>query len=89
VGVGSEENVMALIVENRPKPTAVPSGNIPSGLGAFDGGVETPRIRMPLTSCILEERCRRVDLGHAGHRAIDSWRWAGREQMTNESNPEQ
>jgi hypothetical protein len=28
-------------------------------------------------------------LGDAGHRAIDSWRWAGREQMTNESNPEQ
>jgi len=44
---------------------------------------------MTLTTGIPEERCRRVDLGHAGHRAIDSWRWAGREQMTNESNPEQ
>jgi hypothetical protein len=50
---------MALIVENRPKPTAVPSGDFPSGLDACDGGVETLRIRMPLTSCILEERCRR------------------------------
>jgi hypothetical protein len=66
----------------------VASSNIPSGLGAFDG-VETPRIRMPPTTVIPEERCRRVDLGHAGRRAIDSWRWAGREQMTNESNPEQ
>jgi hypothetical protein len=73
---------------NHPKPTGVASGDIPSGLGAFDG-VETPRIRMPLTSCILEERSRRVDLGHASHRASDSWRWAGREQMTNENNPEQ
>jgi len=56
--------------------------------GKFDG-VETPRIQMTLTSRIPEERCRRVDLGHAGHQAIDSLRWAGREQMTNESNPEQ
>jgi lactate racemase len=62
------------------------SGNVPSELGAFDG-VETPRIQMTLTTGIPEERCRRVDLGHAGHRAIDSWRWVGREQMINESNP--
>src|SRR3712207_8161521 len=48
----------------------------------------TLRIRMPLTSCILEERCRLVDLGHASHRASDSWRWAGREQMTNERSEE-
>jgi hypothetical protein len=43
-------------------------GNIPSPLGAFDG-VETPRIEMTLKSGIPEERCQRVDLGHAGHRA--------------------
>ncbi len=67
----------------------MPSGNTPSGLGAFDGVVETPRIRVSLTTSIPEERCRRVDLGHAGHRAIDSWRWARGDQMTNESNPEQ
>ena len=64
------------------------SGDIPSGLGAFDG-VETPRIQMTLTTGIPEERCQRVDLGHAGHRAIDRRGWAGRDQMTNESNPEQ
>ena len=73
---------------NHPKPTGVASGNIPSPLGAFDG-VETPRILVTLTTGLPVERCQRVDLGHAGHRAIDSWRWAGREQMTNESNPEQ
>jgi hypothetical protein len=67
----------------------VPSGNTPSGLGAFDGVVETPRILMTLTTGLPVERCQRVDLGHAGHRTIDSWRWAGRDQMTNESNPEQ
>ncbi len=61
----------------------------PSGLGACDGVVETPRILVTLTTGLPVERCQRVDLGHAGHRAIDSWRWAGREQMTNESNPEQ
>jgi hypothetical protein len=44
---------------------------------------------MTLTAGIPEERCRRVALGHAGHRAIDSWRWVGRDQKTNESNPEQ
>jgi hypothetical protein len=75
-------------VENHPKPTGVASGNILSPLGAFDGVVETPRNGMPLTTGIPMECCRRVDLGHAGHQAIDSWRWAGREQMTNESNPE-
>ena len=67
----------------------MPSGNTPSGLGAFDGVVETPRIRVTLTTSIPEERCRRVDLGHAGHRAIDRRGWTGREQKTNESNPEQ
>jgi len=44
---------------------------------------------MALTTGILEERCQLVDLGHGDHPAIDSWRWAGRNQMTNESNPEQ
>ena len=85
----------ALLPERR--PGAPSSGSLavlalfefPSGLGACDGGVETPRIRMTLTTGLPVERCQRVDLGHAGHRAIDSWRWAGREQMTNESNPEQ
>jgi hypothetical protein len=73
-GVGGEENVIAINEENHPKPTGVASGNIPSPLGACDGGVETLRIRMTLTTGIPVERCQRVDLGHAGHRASDSWR---------------
>ena len=73
---------------NHPKPTGVASGNISSPLGAFDG-VETPCIQMTLTTGIPVERCQRVDLGHAGHRAIDRRGLAGRDQMTNESNPEQ
>jgi hypothetical protein len=44
---------------------------------------------MTLTTGLPVERCQRVDLGHAGHQAIDSLRCAGREQMTNESDPEQ
>jgi hypothetical protein len=74
---------------NHPKSTGLASGNIPSGLGAFDGGVETPRILVTLTTGLPVERCQRVDLGHAGHRAIDRRGWARRDQMTNESNPEQ
>jgi hypothetical protein len=91
-GVGSEENVIAIGVEEpseAPEGTRMPSGNTPSGLGAFDGVVETPRIWVTRTTSIPEERCRRVDLGHAGHRAIDRRGWAGREQKTNESNPRQ
>jgi hypothetical protein len=84
--LGGEGNVIAINVENHPKPTGVLPGNTPSPLGTLDGGVETPRNGMPLTTGIPEECCRRVDLGHAGHRTIDR-RGAGREQMTNESNP--
>jgi hypothetical protein len=59
--VGSYENVIAISVENHLKPTRMPSGNTPSPLGAFDGGVETPRIRVTLTTGIPEECCWRVD----------------------------
>ena len=59
----------------------MPSGNTPSGLGAFDGVVETPRIRVTLTTSIPEERCRRVDLGYADHRTIDPEEWADREAV--------
>jgi hypothetical protein len=40
------------------------SGDFPSGLGAFDGGVETPRILVTLRTDLPVERCQRVDLGH-------------------------
>ena len=50
------------------------------GTGTFDGGVETPRIRVTLATGIPEERCRRINLGYADHRTIDSEEWAGREE---------
>jgi hypothetical protein len=53
--VGSEENVIAIGVENQPKPTRVRPGNTPSGFGAFDGVVETPRTRVTLTTGLPEE----------------------------------
>ena len=62
------------------KPTRATSGDIPSPLGAFDGGVETPRIRMTLTTGIPEERCRRVNLGHTDYRTIETEDWAGRQE---------
>jgi hypothetical protein len=67
----------------------VASDNIPSPLGAFDGGAETQRIRMTLMAGVPEVDASAALLGDAGHRAIDSWRWARCEQMTNESNLEQ
>ena len=50
------------------------------GTGTYEGGVETPRIRVTLATGILEERCRRVDLGYADHRTVDPQVWAGREE---------
>jgi nickel-dependent lactate racemase len=50
------------------------------GKGTFDGGVETPRIRVTLATGIPEERCRRVNLGYADYRTIDPEEWAGREE---------
>jgi nickel-dependent lactate racemase len=49
------------------------------GTGTYEGGVETPRIRVTLATGIPEERCRRVNLGYADHRTIDPQEWAGRE----------
>jgi hypothetical protein len=85
----------ALLPERR--PGAPSSGSLavlalfefPSGLGACDDGVETLRIRMTLMAGVPEVDAPAALLGAPAHRAIDSWRWAGREQMTNESNPEQ
>jgi hypothetical protein len=79
-------------VENhlkRRRTRACPPKITPSGLGAFDGVVETPPILVTLVTGLPVERCQRVDLGHAGHRPIDRRGWVRRDQMTNESNPEQ
>ena len=52
------------------------------GMGAYDAatGVETPRITVTLATGIPEERCRRINLGYADYREIDSTEWVGREE---------
>ena len=52
------------------------------GMGAYDTatGVETPRITVTLATGIPEERCRRINLGYADYREIDSTEWVGREE---------
>jgi nickel-dependent lactate racemase len=47
------------------------------GLGTFDParGVETPRIRVTLSTGIPRERCDRINLGHADPAAVDPAEW--------------
>ena len=49
------------------------------GIGAFEDGVERPRIRVTLATGIPEERCRRVNLGYLDPSTIDMAEWEGRE----------
>jgi len=51
------------------------------GAGTYDAetGVESPRIRVTLATGIPEERCRRINLGYADYRTIDSKEWEGHE----------
>jgi len=50
-----------------------------AGLGTYEGGVETPRLRVTLATGISEERCRRVNLGYLDPRSIRAAEWIGRE----------
>lgn len=51
------------------------------GAGAFDGatGVEQPRINVTLATAIPADRCRRINLQYADHRAINPDEWTDRE----------
>jgi len=49
------------------------------GIGAFDNGVERPRITVTLATGIPEARCRRINLGYRDPRSIDPAKWDGRE----------
>jgi nickel-dependent lactate racemase len=49
------------------------------GIGAYENGVEKARIRVTLATGILEERCRRVNLGYLDPATIDVAEWKGRE----------
>jgi nickel-dependent lactate racemase len=49
------------------------------GAGTYEGGVETPRIRVTLATGIPRERCQRLGLGYLGPATIDLDEWRGRE----------
>jgi nickel-dependent lactate racemase len=49
------------------------------GGGAFEGGVERPRIRVTLATGIPEAECREVNLGYRDPATIDPEAWRGRE----------
>jgi nickel-dependent lactate racemase len=49
------------------------------GIGAFEGGVETPRIHVTLATGIPRERCERVNLGYLDPLTIDINEWKDRE----------
>ena len=49
------------------------------GVGAFENGVEKPRIHVTLATGIPRERCERVNLGYRDPDTINPAEWAGRE----------
>lgn len=49
------------------------------GIGAFEDGVERPRINVTLATGIAEAHCRRINLGYCDPRTIDPAQWEGRE----------
>jgi nickel-dependent lactate racemase len=49
------------------------------GIGAFEGGVERPRVRVTLATGIPEATCRKVNLGYRDPASIDVREWEGRE----------
>jgi nickel-dependent lactate racemase len=49
------------------------------GIGAYEDGVETPRIQVTLATGIPRERCERINLGYLDPATIDLDEWRGRE----------
>jgi len=49
------------------------------GIGAYENGVERPRVNVVLATGISEEECRRINLGWMDCRAITPERYGGRE----------
>jgi len=50
------------------------------GRGAYEAGVERPRITVTLATGIGEEQCRALNLGYRDHRTIDAQRWMDRKR---------
>jgi len=49
------------------------------GLGTYENGVETPRVRVTLATGISEEVCRKINLGYRDWRTLDIEQYANRE----------
>jgi len=49
------------------------------GAGRFEGGVESPRVKVTLASRIPPEDCARLSLGYADPNDIDPSQWENRE----------
>jgi nickel-dependent lactate racemase len=45
------------------------------GIGAYEDGIETPRIRVTLATGISEELCHRINLGYCDPRSINLEQW--------------
>ena len=48
------------------------------GIGSYEGGVESPRIRVKLATGISRERCERINLEYLDHHSIKPAEWQGR-----------
>jgi nickel-dependent lactate racemase len=49
------------------------------GIGAYENGLENPRIRVTLATGIPEALCRKINLGYRDPRSINTADWEGRE----------
>ncbi len=49
------------------------------GIGKYENGIESPRIRVTLATSISEAECRSVNLGYADYRSIDIADWKARQ----------
>ena len=49
------------------------------GIGAFEDGVEKPRIDVTLATQLSEECCKKINLGYRDMNTIDPEEWKGRE----------
>ena len=45
------------------------------GIGSYDNGIESPRIKVTLATSISEDDCRSVNLGYVDYRTIDIAKW--------------
>jgi nickel-dependent lactate racemase len=49
------------------------------GIGSYENGIESPRIKVTLATSISEDDCRSVNLGYADYRSIDIADWKAKQ----------